>query len=414
MAHKSVTIKPEELDVRFEWRPGLKKYLLTFIIVGALLLIIGLLTAGGHEVEAAHHASPVAQRFWGNLLINAFMFTAVSLMGLFLIAVSTVSNAGWFIVLKRVFESVSSYLPIGIVFLLLVLIGGHDVYHWMDEQAVAHDELLQKKVSYLNVPFFITRAIIIFAIWILFYFLFQRYSKQDDIAPSVHNFDRTMRLSGIFLLVFALSFSVASWDWIMSVNPHWFSTMFAVYTFASAFVMAISFITLVTIYLKKRNYLPFINKYHVHDMGKYLFAFSIFWTYIWYGQFMLIWYGNIPEETQWFAPILKHYSATFYFTIIVNFFVPFLGLMTNTSKRNLDYLAVVATIVFIGHWLDYYLMVIPNLLGPLGGIGLIEVGMFLLFVGIFQWIVFKALAGKPLVPKYHPYVMESVSHHFAP
>lgn len=419
MAHHKIEI-PERLNLQFEFTPTLRKRILFLIGVGVILTILGIIfiAFGGPEHgsggnEHGHATSPLGIRLWGNLLLNGFYFLSLSLILIFFIAVQTVSNASWYILLKRIFESFSSSLPIwGGLLLIIFLIASHTLYHWTHHEVVQNDPVLLSKESYLNVPFFLIRAILIFALWTFFGIQFRKLSLQDDLHSDVNNFNRQMRLSGIFIVVFALTYSVASWDWIMSINPHWFSTMFAVYTFASGFVASLALVTMIAIYLYQNNYLPYLNLSHFHDLGKFVFAFSIFWCYIWYGQFMLIWYANIPEETQWFVPMFKHYEGIFFFNLIINFLFPFLGLMTNESKRNLLYLLVVCKIVFIGHWVDFYLMVFPNLAGEMGHIGLLEFGLFCLFTGIFLYIGFHQLTKRNLVPQYHPYTKESILHYY--
>ncbi len=416
MAHHNIKI-PEKLDFRYDFPAKAKRFLFILAGVGIVLIILGLLFSGGghgqeHATEGAHHASPLAQRFWGTFLAAAFMFTAVGLIGLFFTAIQTVTNAYWYVLLKRTFEAIGTYVVVGVVTLILVLFGAHVVYHWLDAEAVQHDLVLKAKSGMLNFPAFLIRSGIIFAVWILFLWIFRRMSAQEDKMGSVHLFNKSMFLSGVFLFVYAVSFSFFSWDWLMSVNPHWYSTMFAVHTFASAFVTMIAVTILIAVHLYSRGYLPVLNMSHFHDLGKFLFAFSIFWMYIWFGQYFLIWYANIPEETQWFMPQLQQYGALFFFNIFLNFIVPFLALMTNSSKRNLLWLSVISGIVIFGHWLDFYLMVIPNLTKGAVHFGLFEIGMFLLFAGIFGFVVLQQLSKRYLIPQQHPYLEESITHHY--
>ena len=418
MAHHKINI-PEKLEYKFDFPASLKKKLFTIAGIGILFIVLGLLipTGGHHEAgEAAHgetaHHITFATRFWGNWLINSFMFTAIGVIGLLFVAIQIVSNGYWYVLLRRVFEAMGRYVFVGVITLLITMVGIGVIYHWAHPEVVEKDLILSAKKAYLNVPFFVVREVIIFGIWVLFAIIFRKLSLKDDEEFSIANFNRSMRFAGIFLVFFALSFSVASWDWIMSVNPHWFSTMFAVYTFASAFVTGISVATLIAIYLYTRGYLPILNLSHFHDLGKFIFAFSIFWTYIWFSQFLLIWYANIPEETQWFIPMLKHYKFLFFFNIIVNFLFPFFALMTNTSKRNLLWLSIVAGVVVVGHWIDFFLMVMPNLTQGAVSIGLFEIGMFLVFLAGFFYFVFLQLTKVNLVPQKHPYVEESIMHYY--
>ncbi len=419
MAHHKIEI-PENLEYKFDFPAKLKKLLYILGGIGLVLIILGLLLPSGghgaeHAAEGAHgggHEVGFAARFFGNWLVNAFMFASIGAVGLFFVAVQIVSNGYWYVLLKRIMESIGQYVIVGAVTLLIALGGIKVLYHWAHPEVVEHDLILQAKEAYLNIPFFIIRALIVFALWIFFAIQFKKLSLLEDKQWSVANFNKSMKYAGIYVVLFAVSYSIASWDWIMSVNPHWFSTMFAVYTFSSAFVTTLAIITLIAIYLYKNNYLPLLNMSHFHDLGKFVFGFSVFWAYIWFSQFMLIWYANIPEETQWFVPMFEHYKFLFFVNLFVNFFFPFLALMTNSSKRNLLWLGVVSGVIIVGHWLDFFLMVIPNLTQGAVGVGFFEIGMFLVFVSIFFFFVFQQLAKVSLVPQKHPYVEESIAHHY--
>jgi hypothetical protein len=212
---------------------------------------------------------------------------------------------------------------------------------------------------------------------------------------------------------FAVSSSVAAWDWVMSIDTHWFSTMFGWYTFASWWVAALALITLIVVYLKEAGYLKVVNANHLHDLGKFIFAFSIFWTYIWFSQFLLIYYANIPEETVYFIERMSTspYSWIFYTNLILNFALPFLLLMTRDAKRHMSMLKVVCPIVIVGHWFDFYNMVTPGVMKHEGGLGLLEIGTALIFLAAFLWITLNSLSKMPLVGKNHPLLEESLHHH---
>ncbi|MDH5400759.1 MAG: quinol:cytochrome C oxidoreductase, partial [Cyclobacteriaceae bacterium] len=202
-------------------------------------------------------------------------------------------------------------------------------------------------------------------------------------------------------------------DWVMSIDPHWFSTMFGWYVFASWWVTGLAFITLSTAILKKNGYLKMINANHLHDLGKFVFAFSIFWTYIWFSQFLLIYYVNIPEETVYFIQRLttSPYSWIFFVNLIFNFLLPFLLFMTRDSKRQISLLMLVCPIVLVGHWFDFYLMINPGVMKEQGGVGFMEIGMTLLFGAAFIYVMLSNLSKVPLVAKNHPFMEESLHHH---
>src|SRR5690606_34506629 len=215
------------------------------------------------------------------------------------------------------------------------------------------------------------------------------------------------------IIIFAVTSSTSAWDWVLSIDTHWFSTMFGWYVFSSWFVSGLAAITLLVVLLKEAGYLKMVNSNHLHDLGKFVFAFSIFWAYIWFSQFLLIYYANIPEESIYFLERLSsdHYSMVFFVNLILNFFFPFLVLMTRDAKRQMIFLKIVCVVVLAGHWLDFYLMVTPGVLTVNGGFGFIEIGLALIYFSAFVFTVLTSLAKAPLVAKNHPMLEESIHHH---
>jgi hypothetical protein len=215
-----------------------------------------------------------------------------------------------------------------------------------------------------------------------------------------------------FIFVFALTLaSTIPWLWIMSIDSHWFSTMFSWYTFASSFVSGMSMIMLWVLYMKRQGYLEIVSTEHIHDIGKFMFAFSIFWTYLWFSQFMLIWYANIPEETIYFQ-IRMHgpYRIFYWLNIILNFVAPILILMPRPNKRNYFVVTLVAIIILVGHWIDFYQMVMPTTVGENWHIGWFEIGILCGFIGLVMFLVSNKLTKAPLVPQNHPFLKETVIH----
>jgi hypothetical protein len=364
-----------------------------------------------HALHLPHHKPYWLNRVWASILLNGFLFLSVALTALLFYAINYITLGGWYVLIKRVIEAMASYIPIGVATMLLILFGMSSLYEWTDAELVSKDKLLQAKEGYLNVPFFAARMLIAMGIWLFFYYLFRRYSLSEDKVGGMKNYNATVYYSAVFILLFGLSFSMVSWDWIMSIEPHWFSTMFGVYTFSSAFVTSLAILTILVVYLKRAGYLPAVNDNHLHDLGKYVFAFSIFWTYITFCQYMLIWYSNIPEETIYYANrMYTDYRFLFFMVFVINFVFPFLTLMTRDSKRNFEYLAGVCVIVVIGHYLDFFLMIMPGVTAATGTLGLFEIGMFLTFGGLFGYVVLKSLSNMPLIAKKHPYLKESIYH----
>jgi hypothetical protein len=224
--------------------------------------------------------------------------------------------------------------------------------------------------------------------------------------------DNTVWAAG-FIVFFALTVaSTIPWLWLMSIDAHWYSTMYSWYTFASTFVAGMSLIALFVIFLKNQNYLEYVNDEHLHDLGKFMFAFSVFWTYLWFSQYMLIWYANIPEETIYFKVRQQGaYRGIFFLNLIINFLVPLLLLMRRGSKRNYTTVTFLAVLIILGHWIDFYQMVMPGTLGEHYSLGWFEIGILALYAGLIMYFAGRSLASRPLVPKYHPFLKESIIHH---
>lgn len=274
-----------------------------------------------------------------------------------------------------------------------------------------YDKIIAGKKAYLNDGFFILRTVIYLVLWSFIGYNLRKFLKAQDKDGDIKWYNKTRTWSAVFLVIWAVSSSMMAWDWVMSLDPHWFSTLFGWYNFISLFVGSLCAMTLLLIYLKNKGYMVQLNENHLHDLGKYIFGFSIFWTYLWFSQFMLIWYSNIPEETSWFLEMKHEYGLLFLPNMFVNFLVPLLVLMRRDSKRNLAVLVLVSVILVIFHWIDFYLMIMPFTIGADWGIGYFEIGMVLVFTGMFLYITFSELAKASLMPVNHPMFRESVDHH---
>lgn len=353
---------------------------------------------------------------WAALYVAAFFFMMISLGTLAFYAIQRAAQAGWSILLFRVMEGITGYLLPGtlIVFALLVLSGMHlnHLFIWMDPEVVAHDKIIQGKVAYLNVPFFLARAAFYILGWNFYRYISRKFSLAQDEANDISNYKKNFRWSAGFLVFFIVTESMMSWDWIMSIDPHWFSTLFGWYVFASMFVTGITVIALITIYLKSKGYLPEVNNSHIHDLGKFMFGVSIFWTYLWFSQFMLIWYSNIPEEVTYYLTRIEDYNLPFFGMVVMNFVFPLLVLMNSDYKR-MNYIIVgVGIVIVLGHYIDIFNMIMPSAVGDQWFIGISEIGGFLFFLGLFLWVVFSALTKAPLVAKGDPYMGESERYHY--
>ncbi|MBS9460824.1 quinol:cytochrome C oxidoreductase [Flagellimonas sp. 389] len=372
---------------------------------------------GEHDASHDEHVLHQLQnRPWSALYVAAFFFFMISLGVLAFYAIQRAAQAGWSPLLFRVMEGITSYLVPGgiIVFVILVLCVLHmnHMFVWMDADVVAHDKLLQGKAGYLNPTFFLIRAAIFLGGWIFYRQYSRKLSLAQDESDDNSNFIKNFRWSAAFLVFYLITESMMSWDWIMSVDPHWFSTLFGWYVFASMFVSGITVIAMITIYLKSRGYLEDVNDSHLHDLAKFMFGISIFWTYLWFAQFMLIWYANIPEEVTYFVTRIEDYKLPFFGMLAMNFIFPLLVLMNSDYKRVNWFVIMAGIVVLLGHYLDVFNMIMPATVGDQWYIGLPEIGGILFFGGLFVYWVFNALTKAPLQPKRNPFIEESRQFHY--
>jgi len=315
-------------------------------------------------------------------------------------------------------EAMGSYIPYAAVLMLIfIILGAHSIYHWTHHDVVETDLLLKHKSPYLNMPFFIIRFVIFFSAWIFLITLLRRLSLKEDKIGGMKYFHKSEFYSKVFIFVLALTFSLGTFDWVMSIDAHWFSTIFAVKNFISAFLHSSAVITLIVILLHKQGYFTKLNKSHLHDFSKYMFMLSIAWAYIWFSQYLLIWYANMPEETVYYQTRLSNeWSGVFYANVVFNWLFPFLFLMLNKIAKNMNALLVTAVVLMIGMWIDLYVQIMPGSTisetAPMGvnSIGFIEIGTFLGFLGIFIFAVSRSLSKATLIPHNHPYIKESLMH----
>jgi hypothetical protein len=419
--------------MNFSYSKRARSISMVLIVLGAVATVAGVM--GDHT---DHH-----QRTWANLLVNGFFFLAIGLGALFVYALQNATETAWSVLARRVFEGIMGWIPVGAIVMIIVLAAGsmhmHHIYHWMDhtlyhefmvgegesaqyvdkavEGAVAnpnYDALIANKKAFLNQPFFWVRSITYLAVFVLFAGWFRKKSLEMDQQTGdslVRTHKLTYRRSALFLVFFAVFSSTLSWDWIMSIDTHWFSTLFGWYVFSGMWVSAMVTAVVLVLYLKRKGYLPQVNNSHIHDMGKWVFAISFLWSYLYFSQFMLIWYSNIPEEVTYFQQRIDHHPGLLWSVFFINFAVPMVLLMSRDAKRNPRFLIGVGAVIIIGHWLDVIMMVMPGSLGhEFHGVGLLEVGMFIAFLGLFMHVVLNRLTKAPLTPVNHPFMDESVHH----
>jgi len=382
-----------------------------------VMIAIGLISVIAGFMMDSHQA-------WSNLLHNTIYFMLIALGGTFFLAVQYAAEVGWSAAIKRIPEAMGAFLPWAAGLMLVVFFGNmmaahngsaHYLYHWMhselfDPASPEYDRIIAGKSGYLNLPFFVIRMLLYFAIWIGFTKALRKWSLKEDEIGGNEPFFKARRLSITFLVLYAITSSTSAWDFIMSIDTHWYSTLFGWYTFAGSFVSAIAIMNFILAYLVRTGKMPWVTEHHLHDAGKFMFAFSVFWTYLWFAQFMLIWYANIPEEVTYFMIRFDHYRGLFLANFFINFIAPFLLLMSRDAKRKPLLLMAVSVILFVGHWIDTFLMVTPGVAKEHWHIGWMEVGTTIGFLGLFMFVVQNALAKAPLLREKHPLMQESLHH----
>lgn len=349
---------------------------------------------------------------WANLLLNNFYFISIAVGASFFLSLQYIAQAGWSSGFKRVSEAVVAYLPVGGIFFIVLIFGLGHIYHWAHAGAADHDELLAHKSVFLNVPFFSVRILLYFSLWIFMARYLRKLSLKEDVEGGLSWFEKSEFYSKVNIFILAVTFTFASIDWLMSIHPHWYSTIFSFKTFASAFYHGSTAVILIILLLHKAGYFSFLNKSHLHDFSRYIFMLSIIYGYLWFMQFTIIWYGNIPEETIYYALRWEpQWKALFFVDIILNFAIPFLVLMPRAPSRNKMIILIVAVIVLIGLWVELYIQILPAV-SKANNFGLLEIGAFAGFLGLFILMVATTLSKASLIPKNHPYLDECLKHHF--
>lgn len=389
-----------------------KKITLSLIVVGAALVAVGVAT--GFEDHQ------FTTRLLTNGLINAFFFFAIALGALFFLALQYATETGWYASVKRVIEGIAGVLPYGMgllaaILLVITFLDGAHIYLWMDPETTNpashhYDAIIEGKQPYLNKAFFWIRTVAYLVTYYIFWNGFRKRSLEEDRIGGTSLHFKNYRKGATFLVFFAVFSSTSAWDWIMSIDVHWFSTLFGWYTFAGMWCSAMVVIVLTTIYLKKLGYLERVNDSHIHDIGKWTFATSFLWSYLFFSQFMLIWYANIGEEVTYYQLRMESFKVLYFSMFLINFAFPMLILMSRDAKRNYGVLTFVGVIILMGHWTDVYLMISAGSLGPKASIGLLEIGLALVCVGLFIRILLNNLTKAPLMPVNHPFLDESVHH----
>jgi len=414
-------------DEQYQFTGKVKTWSLIAIAIGVITIIAGFLT--GHE-----------QRTFSNLLLMGYYFTCVCAAGVMFCAIQYAAQAGWSASILRVPQAFGKVLPIAGLILVIIVVAGLNITHTVVDGGTSHiepylyarwathdlhikgssiyDAVIVGKEGFLNQPFFLIRIIVFLAGYSLFGWLLYKYSSSEDEVGGMKFYNKSFLVSCVFLVIFGFTVPIFAFDTIMSLEARWFSTMFGWYNLAALWVSGLSVMTLVIIYLRKAGYLPWVTEDHLHNMGLFMFAFSVFWTYLWFAQFLLTYYANIPEESAYFYRRWEpDFMVWFWLNIVINFGAPLLILMSRDSKRYVGTLKTMCIILIGGHWLDYFQMIAPNTIAPHEHwywkvISWVEPGVFIGFAGLFTFLVLTALSKfKSLIPKKHPFLQESLHHH---
>ncbi|WP_238784784.1 hypothetical protein [Blattabacterium cuenoti] len=356
------------------------------------------------------------------LYISIFYFTSISLGALFFLGIQNVSQSGWSIVIHPIMEEISSFIPYGsgLIFIILLLntMDIVHIFHWMNSDlynptSLKYDKIIVNKKLFLNIPFFLVRSIIYVLGCSFFCLNIKKISYALYMSYSLNDYRKLYFKSIIFIIFFSIISIFMTWDWVMSLNPHWFSTLFSWYVLSGFIITGISTITIISIYLNKKGYLPFFNKSHLHDLSKYLFSGSLLWTYLWFSQFLLYWYGNVPEEIIYFIKREDIYHSIHFWMLIPNFLIPFFGLISSKNKSNYKIASSISMILLIGHYIDIYNLIAPDIKEGIKFCLFEIIGSILMIGGFFIYVLFSNfIKRKSLSSEGNPFFQESKNHKY--
>ena len=372
-----------------------EKVLLALIAIGALGFATGL------YFDAA--------RTWASLLQNAFFFLTLALGAFVFVAINRVANAGWDTAIRRVPEAMMSYLPIGSVAMLAVYFGRDYLYEGLRSSFGYVNNPMVFKNAWLSTSFFFARMAVFLGVWLLLALLIKRESRKQDEDGELRHTRRIKRYAAIFLVVFGLTFTLASFDWLMSIEPLFYSTIYAFYVISGLLLSAFASITILAVVLRRRCLLAELNDEHLHKLGKLVLGFSTFWAYIWLSQYLLIYYANLPEETIYYIRRLQTPGWKFFFfaNIFLNWLIPFALLLPRSVKNKDGWLLTACGIVLLGHWIDLYVMIFP-VFEHSALLSLVDIAVLMGFASLFVQSFANGLRRSLLIPRHDPYLKESL------
>lgn len=378
-----------------------------------LRLLGGVAIAGAIVLVGGISIAP--DRVWSNLLLDAFYMLTIGLGGAVFLALTGVCVAGWHVAFRRVPEALARIIPVAGAAILAVLAVRMSDYGWRPP-GDGDAGTFWFKQFWLTPSFWIMRSVAYVLLWTLLSRAILVRSRQQDMSRDDQIATGTGRLSAVFLAVYAVTFSLASVDWLMALDPLWFSTIWGVYNFAGMMQSALAVVVVLGLLLRSHGG-PLAGVFrdeHLHDLGKLLLGFSCFWMYIWFSQYMLIWYSNLPEETSYFITRTRGpWSPLVVLSIVLNWGLPFFLLLPQAAKRSPSMMAKVAVVVLIGRWVDLYLMIFPETIGPAPVFGIWEAAAIALLVGLTLWLLLRSFASGNPIPRRDPYLDESLHYHAA-
>lgn len=385
------------MDTRFK---PTKKFMLIF----AAMILIGLVA-----VIAGFVSDPA--RTWPNVLLNNMYFITLSMGALMFYAIQYISGSSWSALIQRIPLAAGAFLPIGFILMLLLYFGLHDIYEWSHPEITETDKLMAHKAPFLNVPFFMIRMVLYFALWVPLFFLLRSMARKEDQIGGEQWYHKSAFYAKVFIFAAVLIFSLASVDWIMTIDAHWYSTMFGFRSMITSMYYGTAIIILLIFLLKRMDFFPQLKEAHCHDLARYLFRFSIVFGYLWFMQFLIIWYANIPESTIYYTPRLHgEWKFFFYAEPIINWAIPFVVVMADDFGRKKPVLIGISALLMIGLWMSLFLQIMPGSYGSLK-LGFLEIGIWIGYIGLYLIMVFLCLSGLSIVPKNHPMLDDSIHHH---
>ncbi|HEX6163450.1 MAG TPA: hypothetical protein VFZ31_08795 [Vicinamibacterales bacterium] len=380
--------------------PGMRQFGMIAGVLGVVLAVAGFFMSGA---DRFYQAYLIAYTFWMGVILGSMA----------LLMVQHLSGGVWGIILRRPFEAAVRTLPIMTVFFLPIVLGMHSLYEWTHEGITETDPLIASKALYLNTPFFLIRQAIFFAIWNVMGYLLTKWSAEHDRTGDPALLDKLSKLSGAGLVIYGLTLTFAMVDWTMSVNPHWFSTIWGMLYAGGQGLSAFAFGICVLVLLSQTAPLNrVLTSHHFHDLGKFLFAFLMLWAYLSFSQFLIIWSANIPEEIPHYLDRWENsYRYLSMFIVVGHFMIPYALLLSRDLKRNMGKLRLIATWILVARVADYYWHVVPELRKGAFTPDLLDVALPLALGGIFISLFVSNLGGRSLLPVNDPHLEKALHHH---